>query len=261
MSSFLADLGHEVPTALLPSLLTVTLHAPASALGLIEGISDAAAGVARLAGGSAGSMTRPQAPSRGCGYTTTAWWSAAIGAAAAPWQAGILRAGAWAARGLRVPGVQRPARRYRPGATGRAYGFERAMDNLGAIGGPLLAIGLVALVGVRAAIGLSVIPWPRSALAVAIVYAIRQTKVAPIGSASRSASASGPCSAAISGRLMIGVTAFEIGNAAATLLILRATDLFDSWLHPDRSDAARARAVRAVQRCSYRDQHSGRAAR
>jgi hypothetical protein len=35
-SSFLADLGHEIPTALLPSLLTVTLHAPASALGLIE---------------------------------------------------------------------------------------------------------------------------------------------------------------------------------------------------------------------------------
>src|SRR4029450_8167367 len=26
-----------------------------------------------------------------------------------------------------------------PGAYGRAYGFERAMDNLGAIGGPLLA--------------------------------------------------------------------------------------------------------------------------
>jgi hypothetical protein len=38
-----------------------------------------------------------------------------------------------------------------PAVYGRAYGFERAMDNLGAIG-PLLAIGLVALVGVRDAI-------------------------------------------------------------------------------------------------------------
>jgi hypothetical protein len=47
-ASFLADLGHEIPTALLPSLLTSTLRAPASALGLIEGISDAAAGIARL---------------------------------------------------------------------------------------------------------------------------------------------------------------------------------------------------------------------
>ena len=43
-------------------------------------------------------------------------------------------------------------------AYGRAYGFERAMDNLGAIIGPLLAIALVASVGVRSAIALSVIP-------------------------------------------------------------------------------------------------------
>ncbi|MGH9120005.1 MAG: hypothetical protein ACRD0A_19710, partial [Acidimicrobiales bacterium] len=36
-ASLLADLGHEVPTALLPSLLTSTLGAPAAALGVIEG--------------------------------------------------------------------------------------------------------------------------------------------------------------------------------------------------------------------------------
>ena len=36
-ASLLSDLGHEIPTALLPSLLTSTLGAPASALGLIEG--------------------------------------------------------------------------------------------------------------------------------------------------------------------------------------------------------------------------------
>ena len=50
-ASLLADLGHEIPTALLPSLLTSTLGAPASALGLIEGVSDGLAGVARFAGG------------------------------------------------------------------------------------------------------------------------------------------------------------------------------------------------------------------
>ena len=49
-ASLLADLGHEVPTALLPSLLTSTLGAPASALGLIEGIADGIAGGTRLAG-------------------------------------------------------------------------------------------------------------------------------------------------------------------------------------------------------------------
>src|ERR671919_597368 len=50
-ASFLADVGHEIPTALLPNLLTATLGAPAAALGLIEGLSDGLAGAARLAAG------------------------------------------------------------------------------------------------------------------------------------------------------------------------------------------------------------------
>lgn len=50
-ASLLADLGHEIPTSLLPSLLTSTFGAPAAALGLIEGIADGAAGAARFAGG------------------------------------------------------------------------------------------------------------------------------------------------------------------------------------------------------------------
>jgi len=50
-ASFLSDLGHEVPTSLLPRFLTSTLGAPAAALGLIEGLADGLAGVAQLAGG------------------------------------------------------------------------------------------------------------------------------------------------------------------------------------------------------------------
>jgi MFS family permease len=47
------------------------------------------------------------------------------------------------------------------------------MDDLGAIFGPLLALGLVTGVGVQWAIGLSVIPGPLAAAR--IVYAIRKT--------------------------------------------------------------------------------------
>jgi MFS family permease len=43
-------------------------------------------------------------------------------------------------------------------AYGRACGFERMMDNLGAFFGPLLALGLLAALGVQWAIDLSVIP-------------------------------------------------------------------------------------------------------
>ena len=176
-ASLLADLGHEIPTALLPSLLTSVLHAPASALGLIEGIADGAAGLARFAGGALADDPGRRRRIAVGGYTTTAVLSALIGAAAAPWQAGILRAGAWAARGLRVPARNALlADIVPPDVYGRAYGFERAMDNLGAIGGPLLAIGLVSLVGVRGAIGLSVIPGLLAALA--IIYAIRNTAAA-----------------------------------------------------------------------------------
>jgi hypothetical protein len=50
-ASLLADLGHEIPTSLLPSLLTSTLGAPTAALGLIEGVADWIAGAARFGGG------------------------------------------------------------------------------------------------------------------------------------------------------------------------------------------------------------------
>ena len=122
----LADLGHEVPTVLLPSLLASTLGAPASALGLIEGVADGLAGVARLGGGAlADDPDRRRAAAVG-GYTTTAVLSGLIGAATAVWQVAVLRAGAWTARGLRVPARNALlADVVPPGAYGRAYGYRR----------------------------------------------------------------------------------------------------------------------------------------
>lgn len=223
-ASLLADVGHEVPTALLPSLLTSTLGAPAAALGLIEGISDGLAGTARFVGGALADDPHRRRRVAVGGYTSTAALAALTGAATAVWQVGVLRAGAWAARGLRVPARNALlADVVAPAAYGRAYGFERMMDNLGAIFGPLLALGLVAALGVRWAIGLSVIPGLLAAAA--IVYAIRHTPAphprarAPLRVRVR------PVLAAGLGPLMAAVAAFEVGNVAATLLILRATDL------------------------------------
>src|SRR3954453_7073417 len=142
-ASVLADLGHEIPRALLPSFLTATLGAPASALGLIGGVSDGLARAARLAGGALADDPHRRRAAVVGGYTSTAVLSGLIGVATSVWQVALLRAGAWTARGLRGPARNAlladvvPANAY-----GRAYGFERAMDNLGAIGGPLLALGL-----------------------------------------------------------------------------------------------------------------------
>ena len=234
-ASLLADVGHEVPTALLPSLLTTTLGAPASALGLIEGVSDGLAGLARFGGGAlADDPSRRRAIAVG-GYTTTAVLSSVMGAASSAWQVGMLRAGAWAARGLRVPARNALlADIVDPAVYGRAYGFERAMDNLGAIGGPLLGIALVALVGTRAAIGLSVIPGLLAAAA--IVYAIRHTEAPKVRERTRIRIQIRPVLQGRFQSLFAGITAFEFGNCAATLLILRATEL----LEPGRSHTTAA---------------------
>ena len=223
-ASLLSDLGHEVPTALLPKFITSTLGGSAAALGIIEGIADGIAGIARLAGGAlADDPHRRRATAIG-GYATTAVLSSLIGAATAVWQVGVLRAGAWAARGLRVPSRNALlADAVSPEAYGRAYGFERTMDNLGAIGGPLLALALISIFSIRTTILLSVVPGFLAAAA--IVYAISKLPKAaprprqPIRLQVR------PVLRGPLGGLMAAAAAFELGNAAATLLILRTTNL------------------------------------
>ncbi len=226
-ASLLADLGHEVPTSLLPSLLTSTLGAPASALGLIEGVSDGLAGASRFAGGPIADDPHRRRNAAVAGYTTTAVLSGLVGVATSVWQVGALRAGAWAARGLRVPSRNALlADTVSPRAYGRAYGFERMMDNLGAVGGPLLALLLVSLVGTRTAILVSIVPGLLAVLA--IVYAIRHTPRPATKERRPLRFQVRPVLQGRLGRLMGAVGAFELGNVAATLLILRVTDLLDT---------------------------------
>ena len=226
LASFLADAGHEVPTALLPSFLTSTLGAPAAALGLIEGLADGAAGGARLLGGALADDPERRRRTATGGYIGTAVLAALVGLTGAVWQAALLRIAAWTARGLRVPPRNALlADLTEPANYGRAYGFERAMDNLGAIAGPLLALLLVVLVGARGAMLLSVVPGLLAAAA--IVYAIRQIPHPKASQRPPLRLQLRPVLHGRLGRLMLGVAAFELGHAAATLLILRATTVLE----------------------------------
>ncbi len=78
-ASFLADVGHEVPTALMASFVTSTLGAPAAALGVIEGISEGLAGAGRFVGGALADDPRRRRAVAVSGYTATAVLSALIG--------------------------------------------------------------------------------------------------------------------------------------------------------------------------------------
>jgi len=232
VASFLSDSGHEMATSVLPSFITHTLGGSAGALGLIEGISDGLAGIAKLAGGSAANDETRRRNLAAGGYIVTGIATAAIGVAATVWQAGVLRATAWVARGARGPAKNALlASLAPPEAYGRAFGYERTMDHLGAVVGPLLAAGLVATIGIRHTIYLSAIPGVLAA--VAIVAAAREAAGRGEAIRRRVHLELGALREAGIVRALAPVTLFELGNCATTLLILRATGL----LHPGRSIA------------------------
>jgi len=219
-------------TAILPSFVTQTLGGSAGALGLIEGISDGLAGIAKLVGGSAANDETRRRNLAAGGYVVTGVATAAIGVATSVWQVGILRATAWVARGARGPAKNALLASLAPPHTyGRAFGYERTMDHLGAVVGPLLAAALVATIGVRHTIYLSVIPGLLAALA--IVVAAREAAGRGGAIRRRVNLELGALREAGIVRALTPVTLFELGNCATTLLILRATGL----LYPGRSVA------------------------
>ncbi|WP_078948607.1 MFS transporter [Streptomyces noursei] len=239
-ASFFSDSGHEIATAVLPTFLTATLHATPGALGVVEGISDALTGITKLAGGPlANDPTRRTRIATG-GYLGTALATGAIGLATTIWQAGILRALAWTSRGLRSPARDALlASLAPPRAFGRAFGLERAGDNLGAVAGPLLAALLVSVIGVRHTLYLAALPGLLAAAAITV--AGRQARKALTATATRRRLHLHLAALTRAGlpRILVPVAMFELGNIAVTLLILRATQL----LHHAGRDLATATSL------------------
>lgn len=224
LTSFFSDSGHEIATAVLPSFITSVLHGSAASLGLIEGVSDALTGVLKLVAGPwANDPTRRRRMATS-GYLGTAVATGAIGLAGAVWQAGVLRALAWSARGVRSPARDSMlASLAREDNYGRAYGLERAGDNLGAVVGPLLAAGLVSWVGIRTSIYFAFVPGLGAAIAITV--AARHARHVGASPARRARLQLRALRDAGLARPFAPIVAFELGNVATTLLILRSTDL------------------------------------
>jgi MFS family permease len=236
LASFFSDSGHEIATSILPTFVTVTLRSSAGALGVIEGVSDALTGVAKLVGGPLANDESRRLRMASGGYLVTAAATGAIGLAATVWQAGLARTGAWLARGIRSPARDAMlASLAQPEAFGRAYGVERAGDNLGAVVGPLLAAGLVTWIGVRHTLYLSAVPGAFAAVAitVAATEARKRRGAAPTRRPVRLELRALRDAGVV--RPLLPIAAFELGNVATSLLILRATTLLH---HGGRSVAA-----------------------
>src|SRR4029077_17029862 len=130
LASLLSDWGHEAATAILPAFLA-SLGAPAVARGVVEGVSDGLSSFAKLAGGFIADRPRWRRPTGIVGYFATAITTFGY-AVAQSWPAVlVLRAFGWIGHGSRGPSRDTVlAECVAPGQTGRAFGFERAMDTL-----------------------------------------------------------------------------------------------------------------------------------
>ena len=235
LASLFSDWGHEAGTAILPAFLA-SLGAPPVALGVIEGVSDGLSSFAKLAGGWIADRPRWRKPTGITGYFATALSTFAY-AFVQNWPAVlIVRALGWMGRGSRGPSRDALlADSVAPSQAGRAFGFERAMDNLGAVCGPLSAAALVGILGARGVLRWTLVP----GLAAALIFAF----LAPTG---ESAGVQRPLNFASSlsqlpknyWRFLAAVFAHGIGDFAPTLLILRASQI----LAP-REGIARAAAI------------------
>jgi MFS family permease len=143
ITSFLSDFGHEVVTVFLSSFL-IMIGAPVYALGLIEGVSDGLSSSVKLLSGYYSDKIGKRKEFATLGYIATGVFPAIV-AVAVSWPVVLFgRAFGWFGRGIRGPPRDTIlANSVEKKNLGKAFGFHRAGDTLGAIAGPLAAAYLV----------------------------------------------------------------------------------------------------------------------
>jgi MFS family permease len=231
LTSALGDLCYETATVILPGFLAV-LGIPAAALGAIEGIADATASFTKLVAGHIADRLGQRKPLVLAGYALTPVGQVVI-ALAAGWPAILAgRFLSWFGKGLRGPLRDAiVAQSIRPDSRGRAFGFHRGMDTLGAVAGPALGVALLAWAGreswpdatgpFRFVLWLSVIP---GALAV-LVFATLVHDPGTAPNPARSLAGTLRALPARFRRYLRAVGMFGLGDFSHALLILAATQL------------------------------------
>jgi len=221
LASLFSDWSHEIATTVMPAFLA-TMGVAAFWVGLIEGVSDGLSSFAKMASGYYTDKLRRRKPVAVIGYLVTALGTASFGLATAAWHVLMARAFAWLGRGVRTP-VRKAllAGAVTKETYGRAFGFERMMDTLGAIVGPATAFLLLGVFNHHypSLFAVTLIP---GLIAVAfIVFAVREKERKPVphvsfGERLRMLPPSFR-------KFLVAVGLFGAGDFAHTLLILLAT--------------------------------------
>lgn len=219
LATLFSDVGHEMATTAMPVLLA-SIGANSALLGLIEGLADGAASFAKLASGLYSDRLRRRKPLAVVGYLVTAFGVASFALATRWWHVLIGRVAAWLGRGARTP-VRNVllSEATTPETYGRAFGFERAMDSIGAVIGPLLSLIFVAAMGLCMSFALTIVPGVLSTLLIAALVKEREHKPQPDLQLLSGVSAL-PREFR---RYLVGVGVAGLGEFSNTLLILWAT--------------------------------------
>lgn len=144
LASLLNDIASEMIFPLLPHFLLTVLHGNRFYLGVIEGAADSVSSLLKLWSGGRSDQDGRRKGFVLFGYSLAAITRPLIGVIVAPWQLFVLRVGDRIGKGVRTsPRDALIADSTDPSIRGRAFGFHRAMDHLGAAIGPLLAAGFL----------------------------------------------------------------------------------------------------------------------
>jgi len=218
--SLFSDMGHELTTAVLPLFLAM-FSGGAAALGVIEGVSDATSSLLKLWMSYYSDRVGKRKPILVAGYAVTAMMGT-FAFVTAWWQMLAIRAIAWTGRGARGP--IRDAllsESVPPEAHGRAFGFEGAMDTLGAILGPAIALSLVGLITLRHNFLIAFLP---GAITVFIAWFVLRYPTRMPRKQMRLFTSLRELPPAF-WRFTCAAGVFGLGNFAHTLLVLRAVSL------------------------------------
>lgn len=139
-ASFLNDVASEIIYPLMPQFLITVLGGSRFHLGIIEGVADSAASLLKLWSGWWSDRAGRRKGFIIWGYTIAAVARPITGLLVAPWQLFLARAADRVGKGVRTsPRDALIADSTEAVLRGRAFGFQRAMDHLGAAIGPILA--------------------------------------------------------------------------------------------------------------------------
>lgn len=144
--SLFMDVSSEIVHALLPLFLTTALGASVAFVGLIDGVAESTAAIAKVFSGYISDRVGRRKPLILLGYALGAASKPLFAVAAAPWFVLGARFADRVGKGLRgAPRDALVADVTPETIRGRAYGLRQALDTAGAFIGPLIAIALMAL--------------------------------------------------------------------------------------------------------------------